>query len=289
MTKIVNYQNTSLWHEILQYLNMGYYQQSMGKLRLLLAEYPNDGFLLYLIAFCYYTQDQYLEASDYCKAALQYGCSPENGHYLLGKIYLIMKKYNEAEQELCLAEEINPENGSVVATKGYVMFLTGREREGEKLLHQALDLDPINDIALHYNYLYNVAKHRQAEQLIMIHKSLVVNNKQLEQIIKVGLSKYYRKDYQSARSYFQQATEIEPNNLGICFYLNEIRRLMNPWLYPTNFFEQCGGSTIWGGSVILLVIILTFLKQNVLGVVLLGGYLIIKTYCLLMKFIFSKG
>lgn len=286
MAEMINYQNTMLWHEALQYLNMACYQQTMGKLRLLLAEHPNDAFLLYLMAFCYYALDQYLEASYYCVAALQYGCNPENGHYLLGKIYLMMKKYQEAEQELLKAQQSNPDNGSVAATYGYLIFITGHKRKGEKLLQEALDLDPINDVALHYNYLCNLAKDSRGERLIFIHKSLQVSNKQLQQLIKVGLSKYYRKDYQSADNYFKQAAEIAPTNLGICFYLKEIKRLMNPWIYPLYFIEKVGGSTLWGISSIVMAVVLSIFGQTILALVVIGGYLIYTMYCWLVEFIF---
>lgn len=239
-------ENEKTLQEVFHYIHMARFGQAMEKLVQPLAESPNDGRLLYLLAICEHGLDRNEEALISCREAFQKGFSAEYCNFLLGKICVELKKLVEAEECFLEALRINPRNAEVIANYGFLMLKTGHDQKGAQLLDEALRLEPDNETVLHYNFYRRLESDKRDEQARILEQYLNSSDSEVRKLVNVGLSDWFAGDYRSARENFRQAFLLDPTNAGILSILREVARQSHILFLPHRLVDKIGGpAVVW--------------------------------------------
>lgn len=265
-------------HEVYHYIGMKRYQKAMDILMSLLEEKPNDADLLYLRAYCLHKTDCYQEALECCNEALSHGFSIDEGNYLLGKIYMEMNRYVQAEQCFLEALRLNPQAAKVMAIYGYLMLLTGNEKKAERLFDEALRLEPDNEVVLHYRFHYYLAKGKHSEQVQTLGQFIDSSDNEVSKFVKAGLHDLFQKNYKSSRENFRQAFLLEPTNKSILGILEEVDRKSHFLYFPHRVIERMGGPAMLWVSAVVLIGLLRLLNQEEIAGITALVYISIAVY-----------
>ncbi|MGE5577098.1 MAG: tetratricopeptide repeat protein [Syntrophothermus sp.] len=257
---------------------MGRFEQAGKKLEQMLADSPNDGHLLYLMAICLYGSDRNEEALASCTEALNNGFSVERCNLLLGRIYVGLKKYVEAEECFLTALRVNPRNAEAIATYGFLMLKTGHDRKAAQLMDEALRLDPDNETVLHYNFYRHLAADKRDEQLQILKRYLQTSDSEVRKLVKIGLSDWFRNDYKSARENFRQAYLLDPTNVDILSILQEVTRQSHILFLPHRLVAKIGGPVVLWMIFITLTVILVRLNLDSVTIAVMLIYLLYVIY-----------
>jgi adenylate cyclase len=100
------------------------------------------------------------QASIYSKKALSMDDSSARAHSMLGMIYMMQRKYEEALKELELAISLNPNSAIVARNHAMILRSIGRYDDSIKMAKKAIRLDPLTSdprysYALGSSYLLN--------------------------------------------------------------------------------------------------------------------------------------
>jgi tetratricopeptide (TPR) repeat protein len=237
--------------EIYHYFTMRRYEQARDRIIPLLAHYPKDGELLYLLAYCLYGLELYEEALAACIDAFSSGYSPEDCNLLLGRIYFDLRRYTEAEEALLTTLGINPVNAEAIAVYSYLMLAAGYDRKAAALMEEALRLDPHNEEVRHFNFMSLILTGKGDQQLPALRQFLQTSDNEVNMLINTGIYEWARKNFKSARESFRQAFLLNPTDKNILAVLKEFDEITHPLFLPnrlvakfTDFGLAMGG--FWG-------------------------------------------
>ena len=118
------------------------YELAEQKLRLFLAESPNEPLAFSLLGECALQQKKYTEATDLAQQAV--GLDPSNAYFYarLGHIWIERRYWKEAEQAIDQAIQLDPENGSWHSEQAYLLYHQNRFQDAIFAAERALALDP---------------------------------------------------------------------------------------------------------------------------------------------------
>lgn len=262
-------------HEIYHYLDMGRAEQAREKLHKLLADYPEDGQLFFLLARCHYLLDNYDEAIQQCHEALRLDFSRESCYFLLGITYLEGEKFVEAEQAFLEALSIDPQNAEAMSAYAYLMLKTGHEEKAHRLMEEALRLDAENATVLHYNLIFTMAYDQQEEQKKILQQYVQTADSEIDKLVHMGMSELSRENYKEARELFRQAFLLDPTNKRLLEILKELDEATHILFLPQRAIGKMGGPIpVWLGFIVLMFILRSMGWGTVAGVLAIA-YLIL--------------
>lgn len=99
----------------------------------------------WLLGYAYARSGSYKEAVSELKKAVKYDYDPfilAQVHYILGDIYCVQKKYENAEKEYIAAIKINPSHAKVYFQLGNLYMMLGYLDEAENAYRNALKISP---------------------------------------------------------------------------------------------------------------------------------------------------
>ncbi|MDF2531652.1 MAG: Tetratricopeptide repeat [Clostridia bacterium] len=271
-----NTQETKL-NEALHYFDIQRYEQALDALYIVLSEAPNDGFALYLAAYCHYYLDNYKEAADYCVESMQQGFGMLECNYLLGRIYMDNDELVKAEQSYIEVLRNNPQHGPALAAYGMLMLKTGHEKKAKELMEEAMRVDPEDTVVLHYKFMYYLFKNKKSEQIIVLQRFINSTGNEVAKLINMGIYNMHNKNYKAARENYRQAFLLNPTDKNLLEILKELDRECNILYLPQRFINKVGPAVLWI-SFIALYFVLGLLKLYNIRMVVVMAYLILVLY-----------
>lgn len=264
--------------EALHYIRIHRYEKANYLINSLLSESPLDAQLLFHKAYCHFQLDEHNEAIEYCMEALNAGFSIEGCNELLGLIYMELDEYVKAEQLFLEVLRLNPQNVDVLAKYSSIMLNTGHEEKAKKLLDEALRLDPENELALHYSFIYFLAKNKKMEQMEALIKYLEVSNTEVRKYLNLGVMEYFKGNYKEAREQFRQAFLLDPTNNNLLELLDMVNRQSHILYLPQRAIEKVGGPAVVWLAFIGLYFFLRYIKFDEALFPIAGFYIALCIY-----------
>jgi len=108
--------------------------------------YPENEHLLILIGEIYLTYNDPRRAIRPLEMALEINQENFRTHYLLGNAYGRILRFEDAIEELQVANEIKPEDDEVMRNLGWIHCMAGKYQKGREYLKQALKINPQNSL-----------------------------------------------------------------------------------------------------------------------------------------------
>lgn len=280
-------------NEINYFIEINRFETAVSKLNELLSSSPNDGYFLFLMAFCHYRLEKYGDALNYCSESLKNGYYLESSHALFGQIYLEVGKYREAEEAFLKVLSINAQNAGIMAAYGYLLILTGFNKKGDLLLQEALRLEPENEYVLIYKSLslFENRKGKAGEQEEVL-KSLMINsNSEIRKLIHLGLHNYYEDNYKEAKENLRQAYILDPTDENLLNLLKTVEKDSHLFFRPLRWIDRIGGPAVMWIAFIIISSILIFFDFTTLAIIFIIMYLVYVIYSwsavLISKFFFK--
>lgn len=251
-------------NQAIHYISLERFEKALSILNSLLSQSPNDGQLLYFKAYCHFQLDENDQAIELCKEAMDKGFSLEDCNELLGSIYMELDDYVQGEQFFLEALRLNPQNVEVLGKYSWIMLTTGHEEKAKKLLDEALALDPENEVALHYSFVYFLSKNKKAEQMDALIKYFEVSDAEVKKYLNLGLMEYFQGNSKEAREQFRQAFLLDPTNDDLLALLDTVSRESHPLFLPQRVVDRVGGPAVLWLGFIGLFFLLKSLKLDIL-------------------------
>jgi len=160
-------------------------------------------------------------AIDYFKQAIEIEPNCFACRYNLGRSYIALKKYSDAQEIFDRLAKENPKSANVLSTLGEVFSLRGDDKKALPLLKKSLELDSGDSITLN-NYgisLHNTGKYEEA--LGAFNKAIEIQPELVEAHNYRGLTLYQLGKYKKALKSLRLADSLQPNvpeiqnNLGV--------------------------------------------------------------------------
>lgn len=266
------------FEEALHYIRIHRYEKANHLINSLLSQSPLDAQLLYHKAYCHFQLDEHDEAIECCLEALNAGFSLEDGNELLGLIYMDLDEYVKAEQFFLEVLRLNPQNVVVLAKYSSIMLNTGHEEKAKKLLDEALRLDPENEFALHYSFIYFLAKNKKMEQMDALIKYLEVSETDVRKYLNLGVMEYFKGNYKEAREQFRQAYLLDPTNNNLLELLDMVNRQSHILYLPQRVIEKVGGPAVVWLAFIGLYYLIKYIKFYEILFPIAGFYIALCIY-----------
>lgn len=210
---------------IRNYMEMGRYSLAMDRLSAAMQELTADAYVLYLFAFCLYKTEDYNNAIDCCKSAVDNGFDRAEGYFLLSMILLQKDEYEESESILLGALELDPQNPEYLSFYGYLKMFIGNSGDALQLINKALEIDAVNLRALQYKFYYYLdMDDSYGIKSKVIEDYFSLSTDESDRFLKAGLLDYQKQDYKSAEENFRQAFQLDPTNKFILKMLDTINR-----------------------------------------------------------------
>lgn len=255
----------TIWREATYYYELGRYGKAKARFLQALANQPADGMTMYFIASCAFHLEETEEAEKYVRKSMQHVSNSELTHALLGAICMEQHAYEEAEENLLAVLSMNPHNAGIMAQYAYLMLKTGYEEKARKLLEEALRLEPGDETVLHYLYFFQRAYDEQTGQTMSDYMQIA--GRDVDKLMKLGLSALDREAYHEARECFAQAFLLDPTNGQLLQVLEEVDMLLHPVYWPNRLLLKTGGSAIWRISLLMCLLVLIELGYDAAAVV----------------------
>lgn len=136
----------------------------------------------------------------------------EEGYILESQIYTALRDYEQAENSIRHAMQLNPANSFAQVRYATLLFNRKRFDEASKVIAQALKLDPQSQWAHLWNGLILNASRKKSEAIAEIQKAIELNPKFDTAIYNLGCCYLNARPRQFAlaRECFQKALEINP-------------------------------------------------------------------------------
>lgn len=134
----------------------------------------------------------------------------ENISYLLADSYRLIKKLDDAEEEIKIAYSINPENETTLLNYSWIKIDKEEYNKAIKLLDKAISLNSDNS----EGYFYRGVCYGQLRELPLaladFEKSVVIKPESEEGLYNIGYVYQQLEDYKTAIEYYNKAIEIAP-------------------------------------------------------------------------------
>ncbi len=267
-----------LLKQALHYLSINRIDSADNLLRQLLANYPEEGLLYYLLAECQFVSENLDDALTSCSDALQKGHPPEDCALLSGKIHLESGNAAESEAAFLEALRLDPENAESFAAYGFLMLKSGFEKKAQKLLQEAMRLDPEDESVLNYCFSFQLAKNNPEEQLSILKKQLLSSSSEINNFLNIGMRAYFMEDYKSAEENFRQAFLLDPTNEDILELLQDTAKLAHPLYLPQRLIMKIGGVPVFWLAVVGILLVLYLLNFEEAAVIFAICYVAICVY-----------
>lgn len=223
------------------YLDIDRYEQALQILQDLLADFPDDGFLMYQTARCLYFMDLNEEAMMLCQQSLGSGFNEVDVNVLAGCIQTDTGNYYEAEQCFLEALRLNPNYAQALSKYSLLMQGTYFFDKADWLMKEALQTDPNDSVVLHDASLFHIREGNKTQQVEMLQQYLDMGDSELAKCFLWGIHHYLAGNYLEARENYLQAFILDPANKDALEMLEEVDRLIHPLFLPTRIIESIGG------------------------------------------------
>ncbi len=159
---------------------------------------PENPFVLANLGYIYYNTGMKDQATLEFEKAIKFISQPgdayaDNIQYNLGTLYILAKKYSQAEHYLREVIKSNSRFAGAYNNLGYILWLDGRYAEAKQYLQKAVSLEP-DFIAAHYN---------------------------------LGVVCYSLGSYEEALNEFQRVEELQPEYRKIRLFQKKIKEKLN--------------------------------------------------------------
>jgi tetratricopeptide (TPR) repeat protein len=198
------------------------------KLRLFLAESPNEPLAYSLLGECALQQKKYTEATDFAKQAI--GLDPSNPYFYarLGHIWIERRYWKEAAQAIDQAVQLDPENGDWHSEQAYLLYQQNHFQDSIFASERALALDPDNTQArnLRSECLRRLGHTDQSEEAMRETLGDDPHNAMSHAVL--GWNLLQQNKRAAAKTHFLEALRIDPELKFAQQGLLEVIRAGNP-------------------------------------------------------------
>jgi tetratricopeptide (TPR) repeat protein len=223
------------------YIQIARYEKAIELINQGLSQNPENAYLQYKLGFVHYLQKRYVEAETNLQLAYTYGYNPEQVQVILGNVYTELEKWHEAEACYLEALRMDPMDASTHAYYAELLIKVGKRERGLELLKEAERLSPNHPEVIRYRLYEQIAGNNDNGQMIMLEKYLNHENNQVNGLLQLGFSEYYRGNYQLAKEHFREAFLLNPTNLSILNNLRLAEWKTNPLIFPLAMSDKIGG------------------------------------------------
>ncbi|KAL4503531.1 hypothetical protein ABPG73_017274 [Tetrahymena malaccensis] len=186
------------------------YQEAIEVLKKALEIEPQPYQLLNLLGNVSYELKNYEEANEYFQKSIQLYPKNSFSYKCLGHSYLNMKKLEEAVIQLNKSIEINSEYSHAYNVLGVCYERLQMEDKAEEAYKISHSLNPQQSLpSCNLGYLYE-RKQNFEESESWLKKSIEINPNNYDAIIELSFLYYNQSKYQEALTYCKQALEIDP-------------------------------------------------------------------------------
>ncbi len=112
----------------------------------ILKKYPKNLKAIMGLADCYFASQQYEQAGEQYRLALQQKNDIVKAHYNLGTVYYFLKELNKAKEQLAIALKLYPKLLGAYLILAQIYQQNNQTRESVQLLSKAIELSPRNPI-----------------------------------------------------------------------------------------------------------------------------------------------
>jgi len=201
------------------------YELAERELRSLLADEPNDGTALSLLALCVLNDnDRMIEASDTAQRAV--GVAPDEplAHYASAACFLRRNRFEEAETAIQMSLTLDPHDADAFAV--LARTLLGRQRYEDALAtaEQGLAIDPEHGDCSSLRAITLERLGRDSEAVAAASDRLKIDPQDPMAHASHGYTLLQSGDYQKAQVAFREALRLDPENdmarMGLITALN---------------------------------------------------------------------
>ncbi len=264
--------------EAIHYYQIDKYDRALDCFFETLSEQPNDVEVLFFISNCYFQLDKCEESIDFCRQALAKNYHADLCNDLLGKIYMNTDCFIEAEKCFIEALRIHPNSAETLAAYSCLILKAGYPNKAKELLNKALELKPESKEVLHYSYLYYLSKNNKKALKSTLQVYFEVADKEVDKLVKAGISRYYAGDYKSAKEALGQAFVLDPTNESIHNLLNFFEWNGSIIMLPEKIINRIGGAKVIWLLILISLMLLNSLKEAKLFLVVTIIYVLIAVY-----------
>lgn len=161
----------------------------------------------------YYSAKNYDMSAKYAKQAMQRDFTDSRPYMVLGNIYFVQNKLNEALQLLLESQKKNPLSPEVHNSLGSVYDELGQFEQAVDSFKTALKLRPeYFEANTNLGVTYERAR-KLSEAESVLNKALAANNNYLPAWFNLGIVRYRKNDKQGARLAFSEVVKRDPSHL----------------------------------------------------------------------------
>jgi tetratricopeptide (TPR) repeat protein len=237
------------------YIQISRYDKAIELLNQGLSQNPHDAFYHYKFGLVYYLKREYVKAENHLQSAFTYGYNSEEVQALLGKVFTELEEWIEAEACFLEALRINPMDPNINTCYADLLMKVGKRERGLELLKEAERLNPNHPEVIRYRLYEQIAKNNNNGQMIMLEKYLNNESSQVNGLLQLGFSEYYRGNYRLAKEHFREAFLQDPTNPIILNNLRLAEWNSNPLIIPLALTDKIGGLPF---ALLYVIIILQF-------------------------------
>jgi tetratricopeptide (TPR) repeat protein len=188
------------------------YAQAEDLLNQALTQDPNNIYCLHLLAEVNLAQDDPKKAKHFIDIAI--GLAPHMDALFAtkAKVMLNVEKYDDAEELLKQAIQLNAQEASYYAMLAHISLSRKRYKESEQLAEKALSLDPANLLALNVKSTAQLKQNKKRESEETLKGALGENPEDSYTHANYGWNKLEMGDHKAALEHFKESLRYNPNN-----------------------------------------------------------------------------
>ena len=152
-------------------------------------------------------------AQSYFKQAAQIDPGFYKGHYELGRMLFLNKKYAEAQEPLERAFGLKPESADIYGKLGQMFYGMDQYEQAAESLEQALDLSPGThwiSLELGNTYFYGLKQREEGGRYYQL--AVAKNDSDPEALYALALYHRYKSEYKKAAELLEQAILLDHKN-----------------------------------------------------------------------------
>jgi tetratricopeptide (TPR) repeat protein len=165
------------------------------------------------LAWAKFHQKRYDEAHNLAKESLKYDSSSQEGLYLLGASEIGLGKADAGLAEVQSYVNANPKVASGYETLGQLQAIGNHPDEAERSLQKALEIDPKLVSAQLLLSDIEIAQGKTQQAMDILLKLAQADPTSAEVQVRLGQISESKEDWESAKTYYSKALELEPGNL----------------------------------------------------------------------------
>jgi len=248
-------------------------EEFIKNLKALERQNPTDPNILYTLGLVYYLKNNYKQAEDYLKRALEVKKDFRDAYELLLEIYVKQNRLKEAKQILKKLAKINPNDYTIYVYLANIEYNQGNIRKAIYYIKKAIELNPKNSnlyyyLAYYYDALgnWNLAKRnlekairldpKNADALNYLGYSLIMKNENIERGIELvrralkldpenpafldslGWGYFKKGDLRKAKKYLEKAYKKLPDDPVINAHMGELYEKLGNKRKAIEFFRK---------------------------------------------------